>query len=73
MRMSPISAPEPCPHIVTSGDFVFCAKYENRPKECETHRFPASVCPVGADILGIEDSDGMRLRVDRGYELSLSL
>ena len=69
-RMSPLSAPEPCPNIVEDGNFYFCANYTTRPSECETHSFPMRFCPIGLDILKLEyprDTEKIRIRIDTGY------
>jgi len=72
-RMSPISAPEPCPHLIEDGDFVFCGIYEDRPEECKNHTFHARVCPVGASVLNIQDTEKLRQRIDVGFEKTCSL
>jgi Fe-S-cluster containining protein len=70
MRMSPISAPEPCPHIVQNGSFVFCGIYNKRPDQCKTHDFPCHrTCPIGLDVLGIKTSEQYRVRSDAGFEI----
>ena len=70
-RMSPISAPEPCPHIREDGDFVFCSNYERRIEECINHTFHgARFCPIGLDVLGLEyprDTELIRERLDTGW------
>lgn len=69
--MSPISNPDPCPHIREDDDFVFCDRYERRPEECVNHTFHgARFCPIGLDILGLsypEDTEKIRIRIDEGY------
>ena len=67
--MSPLSAPEPCPHIVERGTFVFCGVYKRRPEECKKHDFPASVCPIGAEMLNIESLEELRKRIDDGHSI----
>lgn len=69
LRMSPLSAPEPCPHIDQRGDFYFCGCYEKRPEDCVNHRFPSHVCPIGAGKLNISDPEEMRQRLDAGHAL----
>ena len=69
LRMSPISAPDPCPHIDHRGDFYFCGCYETRPEQCVNHSFPTRVCPIGADKLKIDDPEKMRQRLEAGYAL----
>ena len=70
-RMSPISAPEPCPYIKEDGSFVFCAIYEERPEECKNHTFHGyRFCPIGMDVLGYSypnDIERIRRRIDSGY------
>ena len=68
-RMSPLSAPEPCPHLVERGTFVFCGIYDRRPEECRKHDFPARVCPVGASMLDLPTTDALRKRIDDGFSL----
>ena len=70
--MSPLSAPEPCPHIVQRGTFVFCGSYERRPEECKRHDFSASVCPIGVEMLNITSLDELRKRIDDGYAMTTS-
>ena len=74
-RMSPLSHPEPCPHLVTIRDFVFCAVYSHRPKECVNHEYPVRFCPIGLDVLKLDpsDSDKVRSRIDEGWELIKNL
>ena len=68
LRMSPISAPEPCPHIVQDGDFFFCGEYESRPEDCIKHRFPSRVCPIGVENLNLQDSTSVAMRIDEGWD-----
>ena len=70
MRMSPISAPEPCPHLIKDGNFCFCTIYKNRPDQCEKHDFPSRFCPIGMDVLKLsypEDVEKIRMRLEIGY------
>jgi hypothetical protein len=73
-RMSPLSAPEPCPHICEAEHggqtFTLCAVYRNRPKECANHTFPARICPIGISVLGLDDLDAIRKRIDDGWRLT---
>ena len=69
LRMSPLSAPEPCPHIWHVEDFYFCDRYQRRPDECSAHTFHSRFCPIGQDKLGISDPDIIRQRLDAGYAL----
>ena len=68
-RMSPLSAPEPCPKLVEVEGFCLCGDYERRPDQCVNHDFPSHVCPVGWTVLGICSTEDMRLRVDRGHAM----
>lgn len=68
-RMSPLSAPDPCPHLEQIGDIYLCAIYERRPEVCANHRFPAHICPIGTDVLKITDIEQVRRRVDAAWEL----
>ena len=75
-RMSPISNPDPCPHIVRVEDkvlggkpFVFCGCYDVRPQQCRDHRFPASKCPIGIDVLGIRNANAAHMRLNEGYRI----
>ena len=78
LRMSPISAPDPCQHLiemknpaasVRTPPFYFCAIYDHRPKQCRNHNYQASHCPIGLDKLGFTNSDQVRQRIDTGYFL----
>ena len=71
--MSPLSAPEPCPHLIGRGTFVFCGIYESRPEACRRHDFPSRVCPVGASILDLLTVDLLRKRIDDGFELTTAI
>jgi len=73
LRMSPLSAPDPCPNIVREGTFYFCGDYEHRPEECVNHTFHAIHCPVGLTVLDISSPDKVRERIDNGWELTKSL
>ena len=47
-ELSPISNPEPCPHIVVDDmGLTWCGIYEKRPQACQDHDYNAVVCPVG--------------------------
>lgn len=54
-RLSPLSAGEPCPHLVNIDDYYFCAiYYTDRPEECRLHRTGGSfACATGLDVLGL--------------------
>ena len=66
-RMSPVSAPEPCPFLARDGDFVFCDIYDNRHVDCVAHRHPYKFCPIGVDKLGLKDSQEIARRIDEGW------
>lgn len=68
LRMSPLSAPNSCPHLIKDDNFYFCGIYKNRPIECEKHDFPYRFCPIGLDILKLNNIDDIRRRIDNGYE-----
>jgi len=69
LRMSPLSAPEPCPNIDQRGDFYFCDNYRNRPEACVSHDFPSNYCPIGVSKLGLATPEEVRQRLDAGYAL----
>jgi len=73
LRMSPLSAPDPCPNVVTLGSYYLCGDYENRPEECVNHTFHATHCPVGLTKLDIVSPDKLRERIDNGWGLIKSL
>jgi hypothetical protein len=73
LRMSPLSAPEPCPHIMQYEDFYFCKIYKNRPVECQTHEFQCRFCPIGLEKLKLKSLDAIRQRIDEGYEKTKKL
>jgi hypothetical protein len=68
LRLSLLSAPEPCPKLVQDGDFYFCGDYENRPVECQKHDFPTRFCPVGIEKLKLGDPLRVSVRIDEGWE-----
>lgn len=72
-RMSPLTAPDPCPNLVEEGTFVFCGCYRSRPAECASHDFPARFCPIGLGTLGLTDIEAIRQRIDKGHELCKAL
>lgn len=76
-RMSPLSAPLPCPNIVEikkdGQKYVFCGIYNIRPERCRKHEFIARVCPIGASLLDLPTPDSLRKRIDDGFELTLNL
>lgn len=68
-RMSPLTHGK-CPHVLEiEASFFVCKVYPFRPKECVDHNFPSHVCPIGLSVLGICDSETMRIRADRACEL----
>ncbi len=69
MRMSPISAPNPCPLLMITDDgFYFCGDYDNRPEQCQNHSFDSRFCPIGLDVLKPRTIDDIRIRIDDGWE-----
>lgn len=68
-RMSPISNPHPCPHLIWVGDIAGCLIYDERPPECAKHDFPANYCPVGMSVLKITTPEALSLRIDTVYHL----
>lgn len=71
LRMSPISQPNPCPHIIKENDFYFCGIYPDRPDQCSNHGFHSRVCPIGFDKLKhkLHDSIDLAQRIDEGYRI----
>lgn len=68
-RMSPISHPAPCPHIVEIQGLTFCGIYESRPKQCRDHDFPASKCPIGVDVMGCKTPQEAHEKINLGYAI----
>jgi len=72
-RMSPISAPDPCPHIderMIRGQehpFVFCLIYQKRPPQCRNHGYSATYCPIGVDVLELVQPEQAHARIDAGW------
>jgi len=47
-ELSPISNPEPCPHItIDRAGYAWCGIYGERPQPCRDHDYNAVVCPIG--------------------------
>jgi len=70
--MSPISNPNPCPHlIIKESNYVrpyhFCGIYENRPKECENHSFPMRFCPIEISIFNFDNPTSIQVHLEIGY------
>lgn len=68
LRMSPLSAPEPCPHLIQDGDIYSCSIYENRPAECAKHELPGRYCPIGIEKLKLTESWQVSQRIDLLWE-----
>lgn len=68
LRISPISAPEPCPHIIKEGSFCFCSIYFNRPDQCKKHSFPSLFCPIGIEKLALKKTK-IKERIEFGRKL----
>jgi len=71
--MSPISNPEPCPHLIieksnNERSYHFCGIYENRPEECVNHKFPFRFCPIGMSIFKFEDPTTIQIHLENGYQ-----
>jgi len=69
LRMSPKSAPKPCPDLIHIGDFWFCGCYETRPNECRNHSFPHRYCPIGFEKTGCQNPQDVAHRIDAGWEI----
>jgi hypothetical protein len=69
-RMSPITGNgDPCPRLITKGSLHFCSTYNNRPSECENHKFSSRFCPIGIDMLKLSDIEDIRKRIDDGWKI----
>lgn len=68
-RMSPFSAPDPCPYIIEVQGLVFCRIYENRPQQCRDHRFLVSKCPIGVGVLGLKTHPQVQNVINKGREI----
>jgi hypothetical protein len=66
LRMSPISTPNPCPHLIQDGTFYFCRIYDRRPDERRKHSFPSRFCPIGMDKLKLNTPEKVAQRIDEG-------
>ena len=73
LRMSPISTPDPCPHLIQDGTFYFCGIYDRRPNECYKHDFPFRFCPIGMSKMGLDTPEKVAQRIDDGWHKSKSL
>ena len=73
LRMSPKSQPLPCHDIIQKGTFYFCGCYLERPDECKNHEFPMRFCPIGMEKLNIHDLNGLRQRIDEGFDAACKL
>lgn len=64
-RMSPLSAPEPCPRMRVHDGICLCLDYDNRPDDCRKHTFISEVCPIGLSVLNIaaDDIDAIKMRL----------
>lgn len=69
LRMSPKSAPAPCPDIIQDGTFYFCGDYKRRPEACVNHSFQFRYCPIGFEKLGLKNPQDVAQRIDAGFEL----
>lgn len=66
-KLSPLGSP--CPQLEQRGNFYFCLRYKNRPRECSNHQYPFSICPIGQEVLSIVNSEQICKRIDTGYAL----
>ena len=73
LRMSPKSAPNPCPDIIKIENFYFCSCYEDRPVNCVNHDFPSRYCPIGFTKLNLQNPQEVAQRIDDGYELQINI
>ena len=70
IRMSPLSThSDYCPNLIIKGTFRFCSDYKNRPHEYANHEFHSRFCPIGMDVLKLDNLDSIRRRIDKGWEL----
>jgi hypothetical protein len=72
LRMSPVSAPDPCPYLTKEENFYFCGIYKSRPKECRDHAYPSRFCPIGLDLLKLDDPIRVSMRIDDGWNRTQS-
>ena len=69
IRMSPLTSDDtPCPKLIKDNTFYFCSINSHKPKQCNNHRFPAHICPIGMSVLGYTTLEEARIRIDEGYE-----
>ena len=47
-----------------TGKIYYCSDYENRPKECQDHSYPAKVCPIGISTLKLISNSLVQERVN---------
>ena len=58
--MSPLSHPNPCPHLSMKGNIAICGIYEHRPEECKNHEYSfAKFCPIGMDVLKMDREEAI--------------
>ena len=70
-HMSPISNPNPCPHLTQDGDYYFCSEYVNRPQECADQDFDSRFCPIGMRVLGFDTAIEVAHRIDHAHANAL--
>ena len=70
-RMSPlINDGDVCTHLIAKDTFYFCGNYRNRPEQCKNHIYSfARFCPVGMSKLKLTDSESVRVRIEKGWEM----
>jgi hypothetical protein len=67
LRFSPLGSP--CPKLIQDGTFFFCGNYQNRPEQCENHRFNGfKVCPIGLGKLELSTATEVSIRIDTGWK-----
>ncbi len=65
-KMSPLTNPEPCPHIEEIDGYKFCGNYERRPRECVDHSMPGRFCPIGVSVLNLDSEAKCKERIEIG-------
>jgi Fe-S-cluster containining protein len=72
-RMCPLTGGDPCPHLVEKEGYTFCGIYEDRPKQCQDHKFHSRFCPIGMMTLKPQSLDEVRERINHGWKLCKEL
>jgi hypothetical protein len=59
-----------CKYLKEYPNKIFlCSIYDRRPKECRKHIYPMSICPIGLDILQIQEPYKAAIRIDQAWEI----